>query len=229
MPGPVDLVETYVSPETLEARLAQWLERTAPYRWRREIPIRAETSALLVVDMTRAFVDPDRPLSSPNARVILPRVAELVTAFRQRGRPVIWLVQGHHCVAYDRGELLSDWWPVPILEGTPDVEPAEGLSVLPQEKVILKRRYSGFYQTDLELTLRCLKVEAVVVCGVLTNVCPFATAFDAFHRGFRVYVPADGTASLNEALHVGALCTLAGWAATVTGGGTIGRWLSGGG
>jgi nicotinamidase-related amidase len=211
MAGIVEIRRTYVGPGPLEGELEGWMREVAPYQWRPVPPIATRDTALLVVDMSRPFVDEGRPLSSPNARAVLPRVAALVEAFRARGLPVVWLVQGHHSVPHDRGDLLDGWWPTPILEGTPDVELAEGLVAAAGEKVIVKRRYSGFHQTDLELTLRCLGVASVVVCGVLTNVCPFATALDAFMLGFRVYYPADASAALNRDLHVGALRTVAGW------------------
>ena len=105
------------------------------------------------------------------------------------------------------------------------MEIASGLEVAAGEKVIIKRRYSGFYQTDLECTLRCLEVKQVVICGVLTNVCPYITAFDAFFRDFCVYYAADCTASLNRELHIGALCSIAGWCGYVVGGRDVIGWL----
>jgi ureidoacrylate peracid hydrolase len=226
--GTIDhLIEPYVTRETLDADVDGWMAEVAPYQFRRVEPIRREGAALLVVDMTRPFVAEGGALASPAARIILPRVRMLVEAFRAAGRPVIWLMQGHHSAAHDRGGLLSRWWPVPILEGGADVEPAAGLEAAQGEKVILKRRYSGFLQTDLDLTLRCLEVTDVVVSGVLTNVCPLATALDAFMRGYMVYCPADGTASLNRELHVGALKTVAGWCGHVVRASEIAAWLAG--
>jgi len=210
MPGPQDLAETYVTAETLDAELEGWLNELKPYQWREVEPFRKEAAALLVVDMTKPFVERG-PLASPNARAIVARIASLVESFRSALRPVLWIVQGHHSVQHDRGKRLSSWWPVPLLEGTDDVEMTSGLDVMPDEKVIVKRRYSGFYQTDLECTLRCLGVEQLVICGVITNVCPFATAFDAFFRDFCVYFPADCAASLNRDLHLAALRSIAGW------------------
>lgn len=225
MAGIGDVVEQYILADTLEAKTEQWMRDLGAYGWRRVETLEAARSALLVVDMTRPFVDPGRPLASPNAPIIVPRIQQLLKAFRTARRPVVWLIQGHHSVAADRQPLLDSWWPSPILERTPDVEPAAGLSVEEGEKVILKRRYSGFYQTDLELTLRSLEVSSVVICGVLTNVCPYLTAFDAFCRGFRVYYPADGTASLNESLHICALRNVAAWAGHVVSCARIAAWL----
>lgn len=226
MPGPQDFTEAYVTAETLDAELAGWMKEIRPYQWREMEAFQKQSAALLVVDMTKPFVDGDGPLASPNARAVVPRTAELVNAFRTASRPVLWLVQGHHSVEHDRGKHLASWWPIPLLEGTSDVEMASGLEVMAGEKVIIKRRYSGFYQTDLECTLRCLDVKQLVICGVLTHVCPYITAFDAFFRDFCVYYPADCTASLNHDLHISALRGIAGWCGYVVGARDVIEWLS---
>ena len=210
MAGPKEFSETYVTPGTLDDECAKWMKEIAPYRWREVEAVEKNAIALLVVDMTKPFVDRG-PLATPNARAVLPRVAELIEAFRKAGRPVLWTCQGHHSVEHDRGKRLASWWKTPILEGTDDVEPAAGLEIAEGEKVIFKRRYSGFYQTDLELTLRNLDVTQVVIAGVFTHICPFATAFDAFERDLCVYYPADATATVNRELHLAALKIVAGW------------------
>lgn len=209
--GLEEIAEPYVRENTLDQELDNWLNEIKPYRFRQPEEISTGEVALIVVDMTRPFVNSGRPLASPNGRVIVPRISSLIEAFRAVSRPILWVVQGHHSVAHDRGDRLASWWPLPLLEGTDDVEMAVGLQVQKGEKVIMKRRYSGFYQTDLDLTLRNLGVRQTVICGVLTNVCPYLTAFDAFHRDFCVYFPADCTASLNRELHVTALKNVAAW------------------
>ena len=73
---------------------------------------------------------------------------------------------------------------------------ADGLEVAAGEKAIVKRRYSGFYQTDLECTLRNLGITQVTICGVFSHICPYTTAFDAFFRDLGVFYPADGTPRL---------------------------------
>ena len=229
MAGLADLKQDYVDAETLDAELARWMADVAPYQWRPVPPLTPGNAALLVVDMNRPFVEPGCLLSVPSAGAILPRIAQAVAAFRQAERPVLWLVQGHHSLEHDRGAHLSGWWPTMMRAGTEDVEMVAGLEPLPEEKVILKRRYSGFYQTDLELTLRCLGVTEVVLAGVLTNVCPYATALDAFMRDLGVYYLADGTAAFNRELHVSALRNIAAWCGAVVTVEQVCDWLGGGG
>jgi nicotinamidase-related amidase len=206
-----DVAETYVTADTLCAELSGWMKDLEPYQWREPEHIDRDGVALLVVDMSTPFLKEGSPLASPNCRAIVPRVAELVASFRKAERPVIWIVQGHHSAEHDRGELLGSWWPGVILEGTDAVEMPEELAPAEGEKTIVKRRYSGFHATDLDCTLRSLGIKQVVVTGVFTNVCPYATAVDAFSHGYRVYYPPDCTATLNREMHIAALRTISGW------------------
>jgi biuret amidohydrolase len=216
---------TYITDKTLDARTADWLAQIAPYNFR-ERNLAADASALLIVDMQRCFLEDPFPLACENARVVLQRVEQLITAFRRAGRPVIYLAQMNKAINIDRGVQLSNWWTTPPLEGSPGVEIHPRLAPRPEEKVIPKRRYSGFHATDLDLTLRVMKVTDVVVCGTLTNVCVEGTVRDAFMHDYRVFLPADATASLTEEMHLAALRTMAGWYATVTQTRKIGAALS---
>lgn len=225
MPGLEEIKEAYVDLASLDAAVEDWLAEVAPYQWRAVRPLSPRAAALLVVDVNKPFAEPGHPLSVPVAPVLVPRLVEVVRAFRQRGRPVLWVVQGHHSLEHDRGAHLYAWWPTMMREGTSDTEVAAGFEVAPGEKVIVKRRYSAFYQTDLELTLRCLGVTQVVIGGLLTNVCPYTTAFDAFMRDLDVYYLADGTGAFNRALHVGALCNIAAWCGAVVRCRDVCEWL----
>ena len=71
----------------------------------------------------------------------------------------------------------------------PDLEPSQG-----DYHVNTKRRYSAFFGTDLDLLLKNLKVETVVLTGVMTEICVLCSAFEAFNRDYRVVVVKDCTA-----------------------------------
>ena len=94
------------------------------------------------------------------------------------------------------------------IDGTPESEIHDDLKPHPREKVILKHRYSAFYNTDLETILRCLKIEEIVITGVMTNMCCETTARDAYMRDFKVFFPADCTAAVVEEMHVASLLNL---------------------
>lgn len=68
------------------------------------------------------------------------------------------------------------------------------------EKIIIKKRYSAFYETDLEQKLKKANVSTVILTGVATNVCVDTTARDAFMRGFHVVLLKDLVATFDSSL-----------------------------
>ena len=87
------------------------------------------------------------------------------------------------------------------IEGTPGEKLVPGLETEPQDRVVKKTRYSGFYDTDLESELRSLAVESLVVCGINTHACVRTTVVDAFMRDYRIWIPRECVASYDQAGH----------------------------
>jgi hypothetical protein len=162
-------VEPYVTVESLGSKTQAWLDRIHPYN-QHEMRLNRAASALLVVDMQRFFLDAASPTFTCGGEAILPTVQRLLDAFRGARRPVIFTRHVHHPDGLDSG-IMGWWWEGKCLEGSLESEIHPGLAPRPGEKVICKHRYSAFYNTDLETVLRCLKVEDVVIAGVMTNMC----------------------------------------------------------
>lgn len=200
-------MEPYVTPATISAKGKEWLERVAPFNTH-NMRINRENSALLVVDMQNFFLDPASPTYTCGGPAILPNVKQLIQTFRQIGRPVIYTRHVHHPDRIDAG-IMGWWWEGMCVEGSPESEIHPELAPLGNEKVIFKHRYSAFYNTDLETVLRVLKVEDLVVTGVMTNLCCESTARDAYFRDYRVFFPVDGNGSITEELHLASLLGLA--------------------
>ena len=68
--------------------------------------------------------------------------------------------------------------------GTHGAEIIEELKPGQEDLVVKKRRYSGFFGTDLDLLLRELEIKKIYIVGILTNICVFFTAVDASVRGY---------------------------------------------
>lgn len=200
-------MEPYVTVENIESKALEWLERIHPYNTH-EMQLNVAASALLVVDMQRFFLDTASPTFTCGGVAILPTVKRLLGAFRQASRPVIFTQHVHHPSDLDSG-IMGWWWEGKCLEGSPESEVHPDLTPKPSEKIVSKHRYSAFYNTDLETVLRCLKVEDVVVSGIMTNMCCESTARDAYYRDYRVFFLADGTGSITEEMHVASLLNLA--------------------
>jgi nicotinamidase-related amidase len=200
-------LKPYVTEQTLSAKCEGWLARLAPYNTH-ELVLNAGKSALLVVDMQDFFLDPGSPTFTGGGLAIISNLRELITAYRAAGRPVIYTQHVHNPHVPDAG-VMGWWWEGQCLEGSPASLIHADLAPLPTEKVIPKHRYSAFYNTDLETVLRCQQIEDVVIGGIMTNMCCESTARDAYYRDYRVFIPADGTGSVNEELHLASLMNLA--------------------
>lgn len=198
----------YITPQTLEARARAWeAELAAVGIGRRPGPLPAGTSALLVIDMQRFFLEERSHAFLPAGRCVLPNVVSLIHAWNAAGAPV--LLTRHAVADGEDPGAMSRWWRDTVREGTDgallDPVVAEAAAGAP---VLRKTRYSAFMGTGLVKRLRELGVERVVVAGVMTHLCVESSAREAFIRDFEVVLATDATASASEALHLGSLRAL---------------------
>lgn len=153
---------------------------------------------LLIVDMQKDFVQGER-------KAIIPHVIRLRELAQNYRMPVIFAQEMHRASGIDYGVELY-FAPPHTREGTAGAELVPELEPSPSEYVInYKRRYSAFFQTDLDLLLKSLKVRTLIMAGVVTEVCVLATAFDAHAYDYFVVVVKDCVAGLTQKGHEGAL------------------------
>jgi ureidoacrylate peracid hydrolase len=196
-------VDCYVNTQTLPERTGDWLEKIRPFN-EHAMPLEPARVALLVIDMQEFFLDPASPSFTCGGLAILPNVRLLIDAFRLAGRPVIYTRHVHHPDHIDSG-IMGWWWKGMCVEGTPESEVHHEIAPLPSEKVVIKHRYSGFYNTDLETVLRVQGIEQLVITGVMSNMCCESTARDAYFRDYRVFFLADATGSITEDMQLATL------------------------
>ena len=200
-------MEQYVTQGNIAAKGKNWLEQISPFNTH-NMHLRRDNAALLVVDMQYFFLDPSSPTYTCGGQAILPNLKKTIQAFRKVDRPVIFTKHVHHADGLDAG-IMGWWWEGMCLEGSPESEIHKDIFPQHNEKVIFKHRYSAFYNTDLETILRVLKIEDIVITGIMTNMCCESTARDAYFRDYRVFFPADGTGAITEEMHLASLLNLA--------------------
>ena len=115
----------------------------------------------------------------------------IAKAARAAGMPVVFTCDAH-LPGIDR-EL--ELWGNHGIAGSEAARPLAAFEVSERDYVLPKRRYDGFFQTDLELTLRELGVDTLIAVGCDTNICVLQTLAGAYFRGFKTIVPADATAT----------------------------------
>ena len=200
-------MNTYVTPQTLPEKTAYWLSQIKPFNTH-DMTLNKNRAALLVIDMQKFFLDPASPTFTAGGPAIIPNIRELINMFRALKRPVIYTCHVHQADGADAG-IMKWWWDGMCIEGTPESLVHDDIAPRPGEKIIYKHRYSAFYNTDLETILRGLKIEDLVITGIMTNMCCESTARDAYYRDYRVFFPADATGSVTEEMHLATLLNLA--------------------
>jgi isochorismate hydrolase len=203
----LDQSEFYVTASNIEVKADKWKREISKYNVHCMKP-NFRKSCLLVVDMQNFFLNPKSPTYTHGGLAILPNIAKLIKAYRKKKLPVIYTAHMHKSNEIDGG-ILGWWWEGMIIENTKEAEIHPDLTPLPAEKVIHKHRYSAFYNTDLEIVLRCLGITDLIITGVMTNLCCESTARDAYFRDLRVFFLLDATGTVNEELHLATLKNLA--------------------
>ena len=157
--------------------------------------------ALLVIDMLNDFIKPDGALYiGEEAGRVTKEIEAIVSNARREGMPIIYICDNHRA---DDAEF--NMFKAHCVRGTKGAEIVEELAPQPGDYIIPKRRYSAFFGTDLDATLREMGVSELVLVGVCTNICVLYTAADARMLNYEVTVVKNGVASFSREAHEFAL------------------------
>ena len=155
-------------------------------------PLVLDHAAILVVDMLQDFVY--GALTCERGVAIVPATARLLDAAREAGLPVIFCNDAHLPKIDRELELWGDH----AIVGTPGAEVIPELKLCDKDFVVPKRRYSGFFQTDLDILLKELGVDTVIMTGLHAHMCVRHTSADAYMLGYEVVIAKEATDSFNE-------------------------------
>jgi ureidoacrylate peracid hydrolase len=174
------------------------------------LALRPASTALLVIDMQRGFIDPGEAMEVPPARESIPRIRELIDLFRAKGLPVVFtefvyseaapLLVGalhpEHRRAAPGAPRAFGRPSSSCHEDDPSVVTVAALTPRPDELVIRKRWYDAFAGTPLDAALRARGVDTLVVTGTMTDICVLATVIGAFNHEYRITVVDDAVTTL---------------------------------
>lgn len=159
---------------------------------------------LLVIDIQKDGLHPESsgiPIM-PGFPQIVERSARLLAAARRAGVPAIFVLEEHRRSGIDIGRELDGAETMHCVEGAPGTALVDQLQ--PQgerEFFFTKRRYSCFIGTELDILLRALRAETLLMIGCLTDVCVHYTAADAHQRDYVIRVMPDCVLGSSEPAH----------------------------
>lgn len=185
----------------------------------------ATQSAVLAIDMHRGHLDPSvatMPVEPATATRVTGAAKELFSLARRLGLPIVHTILENRIIPglgregmrnpFRQSALCSDeerpqhfrGVQEHNIEGSPTTEAMPGLRA--DYEIRSKRRLGSFYGTDLEILLRAMQVDSLVIAGINTNTCVMNAAFEAFNRDLKVVVVEDCVASMyGDDLHEFAL------------------------
>lgn len=169
-------------------------------------PIPAARAALIILDMHACIAGPEGN-AQPHVteQNLLSHIATLREAAYKRGMAVIFIHHRRPHGLRDHGQISALFRQI---ADDPDLQPGSaGLAMLPglevseTDIVIEKQRASAFTGTELDLTLRAMAIDTIVLTGAWTNLSVESTARYGTDIGYRAVVVSDGTASANAEWH----------------------------
>jgi nicotinamidase-related amidase len=183
-------------------------------------------SVLLTIDTQNDFTLPNSPFSIMGTFEIVPKMRQVLHAFRVAGKPIIHAIRIYNPdgsnVDLCRRRAVAELGNKLVIAGTQGAElvnelkPSSSSSsskiqldtelllkgklqqVSVKEWIMYKPRWGAFYATPLEKHLHKLNVNTVVICGCNFPNCPRTTVYEASERDFRVVLIKDATSNIYE-------------------------------
>lgn len=167
---------------------------------------------LLVIDLQGDIStprhDPLRDFPMPDYEVYMQRVPALIAAARACNVPIVYMQEVHHPSMIDFGRELDGFERVHCLENALRTAIVPEVDRRPDDYWVRKRRYSSFFDTDLDILLRGLEATTLLMVGGFSDVCVHYTFADAHQRDYVCRVVEDCVAGSSQSAHEAALAAM---------------------
>lgn len=170
-------------------------------------------AVLLVIDMLNDFFK-EGPLAEQRANLV-DSINGLIALFRGHHLPIVWVRQEFAPDLSDAFLVMREQSLAITIASTEGCQILSELDYAPDDQVIVKKRYSAFFGTDLDTILSSLNPDVIVVCGINTHACVRTTVIDAYQRDYQVVLAAECVASYDDEHHHVTMRYLAGRMAQV--------------
>ncbi len=170
---------------------------------------------LLVIDMQQGFLSPRSPFCIQGAAATVPACAQMIHWARERKIPVFFITRLYRADGSDVERARRETWLAggkPLSPGcVPEISTAmpEEFEKTASDYHLIKQRYSAFFQTELDLLLRRLGIDTVILTGTTTPNCIRTTCYDALSLEYDCIVVSDCTSSASDEIQASNLRDMA--------------------
>ncbi len=163
-------------------------------------------TALLMIDMQKGFLDPESSLCIAGAQSTIPACADVLASARFAGMQIIHVRREY---AYDGSDVEPVRHKIWLEGGRPlcregndptSIDPPAELKAQKDEIVLVKPRFSAFFDTKLDDMLQEQGIDTIVLIGTTTPNCIRATCYDGLSLNYNVIIVEDATSSRNAAV-----------------------------
>jgi nicotinamidase-related amidase len=153
---------------------------------------------LIVIDMLNDFLAKWEPV---RRQELAQAINELVGLMRVHSHPILWVRQEFEPDLRDAFPEMKAKGIHITVKGTAGCQIIPELDPAPLDMVIVKKRYSAFFGTELDETLAALRPDAIILAGINTHACIRTTAIDAYQRDWPVVLALDCIDSYDREHH----------------------------
>ena len=155
-------------------------------------------AAVLVIDMLKDNLSEGLSLSiTEQGRAIFPNLNLLLDECRRRDCLVVFASDSF----LEEDFIFKGKMKPHSIRGTRGAEVVDEINKAPDDIFLEKRRFSAFFKTDLDQTLRTKGIDTVAITGIATSFCVLSTAFDALSNDFNTVIVEDCCAAQKKEVH----------------------------
>lgn len=143
--------------------------------------------AIVILDMVKHFENKE------HVKKIIPNIQTVLKAAKESGTPVVYVCDMHRPT--DKLYFELSGYEPHCLIGTNSGDVIDEIKPEKPDLIVRKRNLSGFHATDLEITLRAMGVDRIILAGASTDGCILFTGADGYQRYFHVSILNDCTSS----------------------------------
>ena len=156
--------------------------------------------ALIVIDMLNDFFDKNASLSRQRKKLCA-NINDLARFARKNGLPIIWVKQEFKPDLSDAFLIMRKKNISITIKGTPGSDFVRELNRKKKDFVIIKKRYSAFFRTNIDKLLHKLRIDTLIITGINSHACIRTAAIDAYQRDLNVIIAKDCVASYDRKHH----------------------------
>lgn len=154
---------------------------------------------LIIIDMQKDFFRKEE--LEKQKKELVCNINDLILEFRKHKKPIIWIKQVWKPDLSDAHLGNKKSGAKIVIEGTEGSELLDGLDFQESDYFVVKKKYSGFFKTNLNEILKKVKPDNLIVCGINTHACVRTTVIDAYQRNYEVIVAKDCVGSYDQEHH----------------------------